>query len=225
MRPTTVFVELDSARAAQLRNSNVNTAKNDDNADTTMPFNLSSITSHPLFSGNAVRLPANFTQILESAPSLLKRIGWFPQQGGEMKAALEEADKLGARCVYGDIEFGQTINGMKGALGSYLTNPSQLANIQYPSGELMGIFGGLLSGQKDPKQIVEMIKTRERAIQVTRYLQQSFPSVYNVMITKRDMHMAKMLRQHCSDGKVVAVVGMAHVEGIEREWEELDSKK
>lgn len=71
-----------------------------------------------------------------------------------------------------------------------------------------------------------MIKTRERAVQVTRYLQQSFPSasVYNVMITKRDVHMAKMLQQHCSDGKVVAVVGMAHV-GIEREWEELDSKK
>ena len=70
-----------------------------------------------------------------------------------------------------------------------------------------------------------MIKTRERAVQITRYLQQSFPSLYNVMITKGDVHMAKMLRQHCSDGKVVAVVGLAHVEGIEREWEELDSKK
>ena len=86
-----------------------------------MPFDISSITSHPLFSGGAAGLPRNFTQILESAPSLLKRIGWFPQQGGEMKAALEEADELGARCIYGDgdIEFNQTINGMKGALGSY----------------------------------------------------------------------------------------------------------
>ena len=224
MNPKTVFVELDAARASQLRNSNGN-AKNDENADTTKPFDISSITSHPLFSGGAAGLPRNFTQILESAPSLLKRIGWFPQQGGEMKAALEEADKLGARCVYGDIESNQTNNAMKGALGSYLTNPAQLAKIQYPPSELMGIFGGLLSGQKDPKQIVEMIKTRERAVQVARYVQQSFPSVYNVMITERDMHMAKMLRQHCSDGKVVAVVGMAHVEGIEREWEELDSKK
>ena len=86
-----------------------------------MPFDISSITSHPLFSGAAAGLPRNLTQILESAPSLLKLIGWFPQQGGEMKAALEEADELGARCIYGDgdIEFNQTINGMKGALGSY----------------------------------------------------------------------------------------------------------
>jgi len=34
--------------------------------------------------------------------------------------------------------------------------------------------------------------------------------------------MAQMLRKHCSNGKVVAIVGMAHVEGIEREWEMID---
>ena len=45
----------------------------------------------------------------------------------------------------------------------------------------------------------------------------------NVMITKRDVHMAMMLRRHCGEGKVVAVVGMAHMEGIEREWEKLDT--
>jgi pheromone shutdown protein TraB len=43
------------------------------------------------------------------------------------------------------------------------------------------------------------------------------------MITKRDVHMAMMLRRHGGKGKVVAVVGMAHMEGIEREWEKLDS--
>jgi pheromone shutdown protein TraB len=43
------------------------------------------------------------------------------------------------------------------------------------------------------------------------------------MITKRDVHMAIMLRRHCGKGKVVVVVGMAHMEGIEREWEKLDA--
>ena len=85
----------------------------------------------------------------------------------------------------------------------------------------MRMFGGLLSGQTDPKDFVERIKTRDRVKELSRSLQQSFPSVYNVMITKRDIHMAQMLRRHCSEGKVVAVVGMAHVEGIEREWESL----
>jgi len=44
-------------------------------------------------------LPPNFTQILKSAPTLLKRIGWFPPQEGEMQAALEEADRIGAKCM------------------------------------------------------------------------------------------------------------------------------
>mmetsp|Transcript_15581 Transcript_15581/g.37393 ORF Transcript_15581/g.37393 Transcript_15581/m.37393 type:complete len:117 (+) Transcript_15581:779-1129(+) len=114
---------------------------------------------------------------------------------------------------------------MKGAMGKLMMNPSQLlTSIPPPPNELRNIFGGLLSGQNDPKEVVEMIKSRERAQQCTTYLRRAFPSIYHVMITKRDVHMASMLREHCSDGKVVAVVGMAHVEGIEREWEELDAK-
>lgn len=223
VQPTTVFVELDPARAAQLRNRS---GTENDHAESASPFDLKNLTSHPLLSGvlGKAGLPPNFSRLLESAPTLLKRIGWLPPQGGEMKAALDEADRIGARCVYGDVEFSQTMRELKGVVGSMAMNPAQLANIPHPPSELQSVFGGLLSGQNDPKQFIEMIKTRERAQQVTSYLRQCFPSVYNVMVTKRDVHMAKMLRQHCSDGKVVAVVGLAHVEGIEREWEEFDTK-
>ena len=107
--------------------------------------------------------------------------------------------------------------------GIIMTNPSQLSNLLPPSPELRVIFGQLLCGKIEPKQFVESIKTRDNAQQVASYLQRSFPPVYNVMITKRDVHMAMMLRRHCGEGKVVAVVGMAHMEGIEREWEKLDS--
>jgi pheromone shutdown protein TraB len=111
---------------------------------------------------------------------------------------------------------------LKSAVMGMAMNPAQFANIPPPPSELVGIFGGLLSGQNDPKDFIEMIKTRDRAKQVTRYLRQCFPPVYQVMVTKRDVHMANMLRRHCFEGKVVAVVGMAHVEGIEQAWEELD---
>ena len=208
-------MELDASRAAQLRNKSTT-----NNVVDPTSFDVSTITSHPLHS--SLPLPGNFKQILEMIPNLLKRVGWLNNQGGEMKAALEEADKIGARCVYGDIEISQTISEVKRELGSLMTNPSSLANLQYPSGDIMAAFGGLLSGQTDPKDFVERIKTRDRAQELSRSLQQSFPPVYNIMITKRDIHMAQMLRKHCSDGKVVAVVGMAHVEGIEREWERLD---
>lgn len=206
-------MELDASRAAQLRNKSTM-----NNVDSTS-FDVSTITSQLL---SSLPLPGNFKQILEMIPNLLKRVGWLNNQGGEMKAALEEADKIGARCVYGDIEISQTISEVKRELGSLMTNPSAISNLQYPSGDIMSMFGGLISGTTDPKDFVERIKTRDRAQELSRSLQQSFPSVYNVMITKRDIHMAQMLRKYCSKGKVVAVVGMAHVEGIEREWEVLD---
>ena len=41
---------------------------------------------------------------------------------------------------------------------------------------------------------------------------EALPLLHNAMITKRDMHMALMLKKHCSDGKVVRVVGAGHVE-------------
>merc|ERR1712127_633497 len=139
------------------------------------------------------------------------------------RAALDEANRMGIRCVYGDLEFRQTMGELQKSVMGMAMNPAQWANIPAPPGELTSIFGGLLSGQSDPREIVETIKTRDRAKQVTKYMSQCFPPVYRVMITDRDVHMAKMLREHCSVGKVVAVVGMAHVEGIEREWEELDA--
>ena len=144
-----------------------------------------------------------------------------------MKAALEEAERIGAQCVYGDVEFNQTMNELKISFGALLANPAKFANMPPPPPELRGMFGNLMSSftSSNPQEFVESIKTRESAKQMTTYLSQCFPPVYHVMITKRDQHMAKMLRGHCSDGKVVAVVGMAHVDGIEREWEELAKQK
>ena len=133
VKPTTVFVELDASRAAQLRNKSTT-----NNVDSTS-FDVSTITSHPLLS--SLPLPGNFEQILEMIPNLLKRVGWLNNQGGEMKAALEEADNIGAKVVYGDIEINQTIREVKRELGSLITNPSALTNLQYPSGDVMSMFG------------------------------------------------------------------------------------
>ena len=216
VQPQVVFVELDSARAANLRKTSGSKSGPAESA----PFDLSNMLPNII----PQQMKMKFAPILEAAPALLKRIGWLPPQGGEMRAALEEADRMGIRCVYGDVEFSQTMREVKSSVMGMALNPAHWANIPTPPSELSSIIGGLISGQNNPKEFIEMIKTRDRAKQLTNYLRQCFPPVYHVMVTKRDVHMAKMLRQHCSDGKVVAVVGMAHVEGIEREWEELDTK-
>jgi pheromone shutdown protein TraB len=173
-------------------------------------------------------LNPSLEKILPAVPSFLKKLGWLPPQGGEMKAAMEEADRIGARCVYGDVEFNETVSRMKAAGFSMMSSRAALmktiSSVPPPPPQLNELFCGLMGG-KDPQQLIEEIKTRERSKMMTSYLSRCFPSIYQVMITDRDAHMARQLKEHCSSGKVVAVVGLAHVEGIEREWESMDNIK
>jgi pheromone shutdown protein TraB len=232
VNPEVVFLELDPARAVQLRNRR--DAGNNSGMDFS-PFDLSKfLNGNPLFRGvqnNMANSPlsSSLEKILPVIPTFLKKLGWLPPQGGEMKAAMEEADRIGARCVYGDVDFTETISALKAAAFGLMASPTAMmqtfSNVPPPPPELSEIFSGLMGGSKDPQQLVEDIKTRERSKTMTRYMSRCFPSIYHVMITKRDEHMARQLKKHCHKGKVVAVVGMAHVEGIEREWEKLDNVK
>jgi len=229
VKPKYVFVELDANRAAQLRSSSNSASKNSSNnmADS---FNS-------LFKGIGKGLPPNILQqlppqmnnvlpMLQNAPQMMSRMGWLGSQGAEMKAALEEAERIGATCVYGDVDFEITVRELRNAMMGMATNPMKLmqmiGNAPSPPKELASLTSIILSGG-NPTQIIEAVKTREQAKQMTKYVSEALPPLYKVMITKRDVHMAKMLKKHCSDGKVVAVVGAGHVEGIEREWEALDN--
>mmetsp|Transcript_19916 Transcript_19916/g.31065 ORF Transcript_19916/g.31065 Transcript_19916/m.31065 type:complete len:304 (-) Transcript_19916:45-956(-) len=228
VKPKYVFVELDANRAAQLRNSN--SASKNGNKNMADSFKT-------LFKGIGKGLPPNIMQqlppqmnnilpMLQNAPQMMSRMGWLGGQGAEMKAALEEAERIGATCVYGDVDFEVTMRELRLAMMGMVANPMNLmqmiGNAPSPPKELAALTGIVLSGG-NPTQIIEAVKTREQAKQMTKYVSEALPPLYDVMITKRDVHMAKMLKKHCSDGTVVAVVGAGHVEGIEREWEALDN--
>ena len=239
VQPEVVFVELDAGRAAQLRNRRHSSVGNGE----TDSFELSN-----LWRGLMSRPPKNKTSdqpnmqspqpldimnMIWLGPDLFQRIGWLPPTGGEMKAALEEADRRCTPVVYGDVEFNETLRGLKSALHGIMSSPAEMMKLMgsvppLPK-ELATAFnaslrrGTLLSEDSGPEEFVEAIRTREHARLMTNYLRRCVPSVYHVMVSKRDAHMAFMLRKHCPKGKVVAVVGMAHVDGIEREWEKLDA--
>lgn len=230
VKPKYVFVELDANRAGQLRRSSNSASKNSNNNNMADSFNS-------LFKGIGKGLPPNIMQqlppqmhnflpMLQNAPQMMSRMGWLGSQGAEMKAALEEAERIGATCVYGDVDFEITVRELRLAMMGMAANPMNLmqmiGNAPSPPKELAALTGIILS-EGNPTQIIEAVKTREQARQMTKYVSEALPPLYDVMITKRDVHMAKMLKKHCSDGKVVAVVGAGHVEGIEREWEALDN--
>ena len=231
VKPKYVFVELDANRAAQLRSSSNPVSKNGNNM--TDSFNT-------LFKGIGKGLPPTILQqlppqmtkvvlpMVQKAPEMMSRMGWLggSTQGAEMKAAIEEAERIGATCIYGDVDLQDTMRELKLVMMGMVSNPLHLMqmihNAPSPPKELAELTGIILNGG-DPTQIIEAVKTREQAKQMTKYVSEALPPLYDVMITKRDVHMANMLKKHCAEGKVVAVVGAGHVEGIEREWEALDN--
>jgi pheromone shutdown protein TraB len=69
----------------------------------------------------------------------------------------------------------------------------------------------------DPQAAVEMMKTRRAVAEVTRHLRTDFPKVAVAMVDERDEMMTNGLLHKCP-GRTVAVVGMAHMDGIEARW-------
>ena len=69
-----------------------------------------------------------------------------------------------------------------------------------------------------PESMAQMstdLRQRDNARAVAAYLKKAAPPVYDAMIGERDQYMARAL-EVAPGSKVVAVVGLAHVEGIER---------
>ena len=59
------------------------------------------------------------------------------------------------------------------------------------------------------------LRQRDNARAVAAYLKKAAPPVYDAMIGERDQYMARAI-EVAPGSSVVAVVGLAHVEGIER---------
>lgn len=69
---------------------------------------------------------------------------------------------------------------------------------------------------------IESIKTREKAREMMQMVQQCMPGVLRVIRDERDEFMVKQLLR--CQGRVVGVVGLAHMDGIEERWNTAMSK-
>ncbi|XP_024520562.1 traB domain-containing protein [Selaginella moellendorffii] len=70
---------------------------------------------------------------------------------------------------------------------------------------------------------LESMNTREIASSLIRDLRLEFPEVVDAVVDQRDEIMTKRLL--CCDGKIVAVVGLAHMDGIEERWNAYQGKE
>jgi len=206
VKPDVVMVELCSGRAARLRRTG-QTSDGD--------FLKDALVS--LFAPGANMSQQMFKFGLQGLYRFLRSLGLDP--GGEFKVALDVAEEHGARIVYGDREVGETLKRLAASItaqdvfrllsGAGPQPPQQMVDF-FQSGGLQGTTSVLESQ-------VEAMKTRQMAREMAEFLRQINPELAAALIDERDEVMARSLRQ--LKGRVVGVVGLAHLDGIEKQWE------
>jgi pheromone shutdown protein TraB len=86
----------------------------------------------------------------------------------------------------------------------------------------------LLFGILKPKKMkFDISKVPEEKVvdELIAYMKKSAPTVYEILVAERDVHMAKALRQLAARyDNIVAVVGIGHKRGIEQQLESMKEK-
>lgn len=152
---------------------------------------------------------------MKSMYELIRNTGVEP--GKEFRIAMEEAQRLNAEILYIDQNVHETIKRLRDVITIWdvlkmLKNPNQHLDT-YPS------FMKDME-HRDFEETVERVKTRENVREMMTWMEQSFPALVKVMVHERDQLMVKRLLE--CEGTVVGVVGMAHMDGIERLWKEAE---
>jgi pheromone shutdown-related protein TraB len=122
--------------------------------------------------------------------------------GSEMMAAIEAAEKVGARVVLIDRDIQITLK-------RALNQMSLWEKIKFASGLVGSIFS-----RGEVLEDIEKIKEKDTLSEVMEYFQQMSPKAFDVLVTERDAYMARMLLDIPPEENVVAVVGAGHQKGI-----------
>ena len=158
--------------------------------------------------------------------------------GEEFVIAIREGLAVNAAIVLGDRDVEVTLrrltealsktdlkklfasdSDLEKAMDSLMPNGSRSATMSAMSGGGSGKDLENANGEKISKeqfkQFVETVKARENVRLVMSKLRETAPELYNAMVAERDVYMANGIHKLDQFEKMVAVVGIAHVDGIE----------
>ncbi|MFZ3058210.1 MAG: TraB/GumN family protein [Candidatus Methanoperedens sp.] len=124
--------------------------------------------------------------------------------GAEMLAAIETAEKSGARVALIDRDIQIT-------LGRFWSKMSFFEKLKL-FGSLIGATFGIGTKEID----IDTVTNEDVVTQLVSELRKVAPSAASILIDERDAYMAKNLLDLSREGNVVAVVGAGHREGIKK---------
>ena len=170
----------------------------------------------------AVREENHLPQITgDSAHDLMQQLAFLEKSlgkmtgsnvGDEMLAAIQEGRAVGAKIALVDRPMQATIQAM----------------MQVPLNELYGLINVLPDAAKDIEvggatDILDMLKKEGAIEDIMQQFQTEFPGLTKVLIAERDEYVAKALHFILNDvkGKIVAVLGAGHIQGVKASLEKL----
>jgi pheromone shutdown protein TraB len=231
VRPDTVMVELDETRAIKIKQE-VHLHDKDFVIKQLSPIEHNKASGFAsFFSGDLL------TNLLTKFYSYLRDLGFVP--GKEFAVAMEEAEKINANILLGDRSVAATRHSLSRSAGFMTLLKGFLKSSSDPEArELRELMLDDLDMQRDTpptnealkdhlKTAVEKLKNRRRVRKVTAILDRNCPEVSRALLHERDLYMINALHHMGRNGaqKVVGVVGLAHLDGIEKHWTRLKERK
>ena len=142
--------------------------------------------------------------------------------GEEFVIAIQEGQRVGATIILGDRDVEVTLQRLTQAL-----TKTDLKTLLQPNSELEQTMASILpSSQPLPSSdnvnfkeemtaYVETMKAKENVRQIMSQLRRAAPELYEALVAERDAYMANGLDKLSIYPTIVAVMGIAHVDGVE----------
>jgi pheromone shutdown protein TraB len=151
----------------------------------------------------------------------------FLVAGEEFVLAVQEGQKIGSAIILGDQDVELTLRRLVQALAE-----TDLNKLMDPNSDVNRSMQQLLPASpvdnpaalssdqgvssEDFSNFIETMKTRDNVRQIMGQLKEVAPALVQVMLTERDAYMAAGLNTLNQFHSIVAVMGIAHVDGVER---------
>jgi hypothetical protein len=217
VRPETVMLELDAGRIKMAPDGS---GPQEGVVGSRASLSLAERARRDLFTGSkpfGVRLQKLQADLigglLAAFYSALNQMGF--DSGQEFIVALQEAKALNANIVLGDQPIDITLQRLQQALAV-----SDLSKMFSPPDSMneveIEVAQALNSGSKaELAGAVELLKQRSQVRELVAVMKQQLPEVYQALLAERDSYMANSLRNSPGQ-RIVGVVGIAHMDGIEK---------
>lgn len=156
--------------------------------------------------------------------------------GEEFVVAVREGQRIGAAIVLGDRDVEVTLRRLTEALAQ-----TDLKELMSPDSELERSMRELMPGpppsqvmsdadfRQEMSMYVETMKAKENVRKIMGQLKKAAPLIYQALVEERDIYMANGLNSLNQFSNIVAVMGIAHMEGVENTlqslgWEQVPLK-